>query len=157
MALAEGDKAPEFQTAASNGQKVALKDFRGKKNVVLYFYPKDDTPGCTVEACGFRDKHAALEKTDAVILGVSPDDVASHERFIKKFTLPFTLLSDEDKSIAKAYGVWVKKSMYGKEYMGVARTTFIIGKDGTIEKIFEKVKPDGHNDEVHAFLQSSAS
>lgn len=155
MALAEGNRAPEFQAAVNGSQKIALKDFLGKKRVVLYFYPKDDTPGCTVEACGFRDKHAGLEKTGAVILGVSPDDAASHERFIKKFTLPFTLLSDEDKAIAKAYGVWIKKSMYGKEYMGVARTTFIIGKDGKIEKIFEKVKPDGHNDEVQAFLQSA--
>ena len=156
-ALKEGSKAPDFSLPASNGENVQLKDFKGKKRVVLYFYPKDDTPGCTVEACGFRDKLKPIEAKDTVILGVSPDDVESHNKFIEKFKLPFLLLSDEDKKVCKAYGVWVKKNMYGKEYMGVGRTTFIIGKDGKIEKIFEKVKPDGHNDEILEFLSEPAS
>ncbi len=137
---------------SSEGREITLKEFSGKKKVVLYFYPKDDTPGCTVEACGFRDKYGEFEKRGAVVLGVSPDGAAAHQKFIGKFKLPFTLLCDEEKKTCKAYGVWVKKSMYGKEYMGVARTTFVIGKDGTIEKIFEKVKPDGHNGEVLAAL-----
>ncbi|MBI4431408.1 MAG: thioredoxin-dependent thiol peroxidase [Candidatus Omnitrophica bacterium] len=137
---------------ASNGKNVSLKEFKDKKRVVLYFYPKDDTPGCTVEACGFRDKVKAIEGKESVVLGISPDGVESHNKFIEKFRLPFLLLSDEDTKVCKAYGVWVKKNMYGKEYMGVARTTFIVGKDGKIEKIFEKVKPEGHNDEVIDFL-----
>ena len=156
-ALKEGGKAPEFKLPASNGEDVQLKDFKGKKRVVLYFYPKDDTPGCTVEACGFRDKLKPIESKDTVVLGVSPDNVDSHNKFIEKFKLPFLLLSDEDKKVCKAYGVWVKKSMYGKEYMGVGRTTFVVGKDGKIEKIFEKVKPDGHNDEILEFLSEPAS
>ena len=118
----------------------------------MYFYPKDDTPGCTVEACEFRDNIKKIERSDAVVLGVSPDGVDSHNKFIGKFKLPFLLLSDTEKKICNDYGVWVKKSMYGKEYMGVARTTFIIGKDGKIEKIYEKVKPEGHAAEVLEFL-----
>jgi peroxiredoxin Q/BCP len=153
MALKEGDKAPEFNLPASNGKQVALKDFKGKKRVILYFYPKDDTPGCTVEACGFRDKVKAIESEDAVVLGVSPDGVDSHNKFIEKFNLPFLLLADEEKKTCNDYSVWVKKNMYGKEYMGVARTTFIIGKDGKIEKIYEKVKPEGHNQEILEFLK----
>jgi thioredoxin-dependent peroxiredoxin len=133
-----GSKAPDF-----NG----LKDLKGK-NIVLYFYPKDDTPGCTVEACGLRDSFKEIEKLDAAILGVSPDSAKSHDKFIAKFQLPFTLLPDEDKTICQAYGVWVEKSMYGKKYMGVARTTFIIDRDGKIAKVFEKVKPGGHHQEV---------
>ena len=148
-----GDKAPDFKTLASNGQTVSLKDFKGK-NVVLYFYPKDDTPGCTVEACGFRDSNKLLKAENAVILGVSPDGVKSHEKFIQKFKLPFLLLADEDKKICESYGVWVEKSMYGRKYMGVARETFVIDKDGKIAKIFEKVKPEGHNQEVLEVLQS---
>ena len=143
----EGQKAPEFNLPASNGQDVSLKSLRGKK-VVLYFYPKDDTPGCTVEACGFRDGIKKIEKTNAVVLGVSPDDGKSHNKFIEKFKLPFLLLSDTDKKVCEAYGVWVEKSMYGKTYMGVARTTFIIDENGNIEKVYEKVKPDVHTDEV---------
>ena len=143
-----GDHAPEFTLAASNGQKVSLKDFKGKKNVVLYFYPKDDTPGCTVEACGFRDSIKPIETEDAVVLGVSPDKVGSHEKFIKKFNLPFLLLSDEDHATATDYGVWVEKSMYGRKYMGIERATFVIDKAGTIVKVFEKVKPQGHEQEV---------
>ena len=143
----EGQKAPEFSIPASNGETVSLKGLRGKK-VVLYFYPKDDTPGCTVEACGFRDGIKKIEKTNAIVLGVSPDDVKSHVKFIEKFKLPFLLLSDPDKKVCKAYGVWVEKSMYGKTYMGVARTTFIIDEQGIIEKVYEKVKPDVHTEEV---------
>ena len=155
--LKVGDKAPDFNVPASNGKQISLKDFKGKKRVILYFYPKDDTPGCTVEACGFRDKLKPIESKGAVVLGVSPDDNESHTKFIEKFKLPFLLLSDEDKTVSKAYGVWVKKSMYGKEYMGVARSTFMIGKDGKIEKIFEKVKPEGHNDEIIEFLSEPVS
>ena len=113
-----GDKAPEFTLLASNGQKVSLKDFKGKKNVVLYFYPKDDTSGCTVEACGFRDSIKNIETEDAVVLGVSPDGINSHEKFIKKFGLSFLLLSDEDHKMSTDYGVWIEKSMYGRKYMG---------------------------------------
>ena len=127
---------------------MTLKEFKGKSKVVLFFYPKDNTPGCTVEACGFRDKFKEIEKQGTVLLGVSPDGDKSHQKFITKFSLPFTLLSDEDQSVCKAYEVWVQKSMYGREYMGVARTTFLIDKDGKISHIFEKVKPDGHSAEV---------
>ena len=144
----EGTQAPEFTLPSSTGKDVSLKDFKNKSRVVLYFYPKDDTPGCTVEACAFRDNIKKIERLDAVVLGVSPDAVGAHEKFIKKFKLPFILLSDESKQMLKDYGVWVKKSMYGREYMGVARTSFIIGLDGKIEKVFEKVKPEGHAEEV---------
>jgi len=154
--LKEGDKAPVFELAASSGKKISLKDFAGKKRVVLYFYPKDDTPGCTVEACGFRDSIKKIEGKDAVVLGVSPDNTASHNKFIEKFKLPFILLSDEDKAVCNAFGVWVEKSMYGKKYMGVARSTFIIGKDGKIEKIYEKVKPEVHTQEVLEYLGENA-
>lgn len=154
--LKEGQKAPDFKVPASNGKEIALKDYAGKKRVVLYFYPKDDTPGCTVEACGFRDEYKKIEKENAVVLGVSPDGVPSHNKFIDKFKLPFILLSDEEKKISNSYGVWVKKSMYGREYMGVARTTFIIGKDGKIEKIYPKVKPEGHSQEILEHLKSNA-
>ena len=152
--LKEGVKAPEFSLPASNGKIVSLKDFKGKKRVVLYFYPKDDTPGCTTEACGFRDSIKQVETKDAVVLGISPDGVDSHNRFIQKFKLPFILLSDVEKKTCKDYGVWVKKSFMGKEFMGVARTSFIIGKAGTIEKIYEKVKPEGHAEEILEFLKS---
>ncbi len=148
-----GDHAPDFKTLASSGQEVSLKNFKGK-NIVLYFYPKDDTPGCTVEACGFRDTIKPIEKHEAVILGVSPDGLKSHEKFIQKFNLPFLLLADEDKKICQAYGVWIEKSMYGQKYMGVLRETFIIDKSGKIVRVFEKVKPEGHNKEVLDMLQS---
>ena len=150
--LKEGDPAPEFKALASDGNELALKDFKGKKNVVLYFYPKDDTPGCTVEACGFRDAIKKTESKEAVVLGVSPDNLKSHQKFIEKLNLPFLLLADEDKKICNDYGVWIKKNMYGREYMGVARTTFIIGKDGKIKKIFTKVTPKGHEEEVLSIL-----
>jgi thioredoxin-dependent peroxiredoxin len=149
----EGNKAPDFDLPASNGGNIALKDLKGK-NVVVYFYPKDDTPGCTVEACGLRDSFKEIEKLNAVILGVSPDSVKSHGKFISKFQLPFTLLADENKKMCQDYGVWVEKSMYGKKYMGVARTTFIIDKNGKIAKVFEKVKPEGHNLEIINFLKT---
>lgn len=148
----EGSVAPDFKLPATPGKTVSLSDFKGKKRVVLYFYPKDDTPGCTVEACGFRDKIRSIEDRGAVVLGVSPDAVDSHNKFIEKFKLPFILLSDAEKKVCNGYGVWVKKSMYGREYMGVARTTFIIGKDGRVEKVYEKVKPESHTEEVLSHL-----
>jgi len=154
MVLKIGNKAPAINLPASNGKVVSFKDFEGKRHMVLYFYPKDDTPGCTVEACGFRDQMKSIKKQNAVVLGVSPDGVEKHKKFIKKFNLPFLLLSDEEKKACQAYGVWVEKSMYGRKYMGVARTTFIIAKDLKIEKIFEKVKPKEHTDEVLTFLES---
>ena len=152
MVFKEGTKAPEFTLTSNEGKTVSLADFKGKQRVVLYFYPKDDTPGCTVEACEFRDNIKKIQKLDVIVLGVSPDKVESHNKFIDKFKLPFLLLADTEKKTCNDYGVWVKKSMYGKEYMGVARTTFVIGKDGKIEKIYEKVKPEGHAEEVLAFL-----
>ena|SRR3989338_1524059 len=152
--LKEGDLAPIFSLPDQNGKTVKLSDFKGKKRVILYFYPKDDTPGCTVEACGFRDEYKKIENEDAVIFGVSPDDEASHQKFIQKFSLPFTLLCDKEKEVCQKYGVWVEKNMYGKKYWGVARTTFVIGKAGKIEKIYEKVKPEGHNQEILDFLNA---
>ena len=137
-----GDKAPEFSLVADNGEKISLKDYRGKK-VVLYFYPKDMTSGCTQEACDFRDNIKKIEKKNAVVIGVSPDDTKSHNKFKDKYELPFTLLSDETKTMLNDYGVWQEKSMYGRKYMGVVRTTFIID-----EKIYEKVKVPGHIDEI---------
>ena len=153
--LKEGDKAPDFKALSNEGREVSLKDFKGKSRVILYFYPKDDTPGCTVEACEFRDSIKAVKAQGAVVLGVSPDAPKSHQKFIDKFKLTFPLLSDENKAVCKSYGVWVKKSMYGREYMGVARTTFLIDKDGRIERIFEKVKPAGHAGEVLEVLKSA--
>ena len=154
--LKTGSKAPDFDVPSSEGKNVTLKEFKGKEKVVLFFYPKDNTPGCTVEACGFRDKFKEIKKQGAVLLGVSPDGDKAHQKFVTKFSLPFTLLSDEDQKVCKAYGVWVKKSMYGREYMGVARTTFIIDKDGKIAHVFEKVKPDGHNEEVLEALKTAS-
>ena len=152
--LKVGDRAPDFKLVANNGRIVSLGDYHRQKNIVLYFYPKDDTPGCTIEACGFRDTIQDMHKADTVILGVSPDDLSSHQKFVGKFSLPFLLLSDENKKVCKAYGVWVEKSMYGRKYMGVARTTFVIDRQGKIFQIFEKVKPQGHEAEVLESLQS---
>jgi peroxiredoxin Q/BCP len=149
--LIVGAKAPAFSAPDQSGKVVSLTDFKGKK-VVLYFYPKDDTPGCTTEACSFRDEHSAFLKKGAVVLGVSPDSAKSHTKFIEKFSLPFPLLADEDKAIANAYGVWVEKSMYGKKYMGVERSTFVIGPDGKLLAIYRKVKPAEHTAEVLAGL-----
>ncbi len=146
--IKEGDLAPDFTLAASTGKNISLKNYRGKKNVVLYFYPKDDTPGCTVEACNFRDAIQHIEDKDTVVLGVSPDSVSSHQKFIEKFNLPFLLLSDPEKRMLTDYGVWVEKSMYGRKYMGVERTTFIINKDGKVSKVFKKVQPKSHHEEV---------
>ncbi len=153
MKIKIGDRAPSFSLPDQDGTIVSLKEFFKQKNIVLYFYPKDDTPGCTVEACGFRDEIKSFEKIDAVVLGVSPDSVEKHTKFIAKFQLPFTLLSDEQKKTCQDYGVWVEKSMYGRKYMGVARSTFIIGKDGKIKNIFEKITPQGHNQEVLSALK----
>jgi peroxiredoxin Q/BCP len=149
--LIVGAKAPAFSAPDQSGKLVSLSDFKGKK-VVLYFYPKDDTPGCTTEACSFRDEHSAFQKKGAVVLGVSPDSAKSHAKFIKKFTLPFTLLADEGHKIAEAYGVWVEKSMYGKTYMGVERSTFVIDAQGKLSAVYRKVKPAEHTAEVLAGL-----
>ncbi len=146
--LREGDLAPDFALAANTGKTISLHDFRGKQAVVLYFYPKDDTPGCTIEACGFRDTFAAYEKAGAVVLGVSFDNLTSHKKFADKFSLPFPLLSDESQAVSKAYGVYKLKKMYGKEYWGIERTTFVIDKQGRIAKIYPKVKVDEHHHEV---------
>ena len=138
-----GDAAPDFTAPTDGGGSVRLKDLRGKQ-VVLYFYPKDNTPGCTTESCDFRDAHAKFEAKDAVILGVSPDSVKSHDKFKQKFELPFALISDEDHKIAEAYGVWQEKSMYGRKYMGIQRSTFVIDEKGKIAAIYDKVKVNGH-------------
>lgn len=146
-----GDKAPEFKLKNDAGEEIALKDFKGK-NVVLYFYPKDDTPGCTKEACDFRDLQKKFDKKNAVIIGVSPDSVDSHVKFKKKYGLPFYLLSDPDKKMLESYGVWKEKSMYGRKYMGVERTTILIDAAGKIDKIFPKVSVTGHVDEVFSSI-----
>ena len=150
--LKVGEPAPEVSLQSDKGETVSLADFRDKQAVVLYFYPKDDTPGCTKEACSFRDLSAEFAEKGAVILGVSPDDVKSHVKFRDKFSLPFPLLADVGADVAQRYGVWKEKSMYGKTYMGVERTTVVIGKDGTIKKVFPNVKVDGHVEEVLAAL-----
>jgi thioredoxin-dependent peroxiredoxin len=150
--IAEHTVAPHFTVATDDGTELTLSSLLGR-NVVLYFYPKDDTPGCTVEACELRDAFPRFSKSNAVILGVSPDTVASHQKFKKKFELPFTLLADTDHAIAEAYGVWVEKSMYGKKYWGVQRATFVIDKKGTVAKVYPKVKPEGHAAEVEAELK----
>ena len=143
----EGKKAPLFTLENQDGEKISLNDFTGK-NVVLYFYPKDNTSGCTKEACNFRDDFPKFGKVKAVILGVSPDSVQSHKKFSAKYKLPFDLLSDEEKQVLEKYGVWKEKSMYGRKYMGVERSTFVIDKTGKVMKIFRKVKVENHNDEV---------
>jgi peroxiredoxin Q/BCP len=145
--LKEGTTAPAFKTKDANGESVSLKDFRGQK-VVLYFYPKDDTPGCTKEACSFRDAFSKFKKQGIAVLGVSPDSEASHKKFAVKYKLPFTLLADTDRAIAEAYGVWGEKKFMGRTYMGVYRTTFLIDEKGKIKKVFEKVKPEEHGGEV---------
>jgi peroxiredoxin Q/BCP len=150
--LKVGEPAPSVSLQSDKGETISLDDFKGKQAVVLYFYPKDDTPGCTKEACSFRDLSAEFAEKDAVILGVSPDDVKSHVKFRDKFTLPFPLLADLGAEVAQKYGVWVEKNMYGKKYMGVERTTVVIGKDGLVKKVFPKVAVDGHVEEVLAAL-----
>lgn len=151
LTLREGDPAPPFTAETSGGARVSLADFAGQ-HVILYFYPKDDTPGCTKEACGFRDAYAQFQQRGAVILGVSTDPVKSHDKFVKKFELPFPLLADTDKKIVEAYGVWGEKSFMGRKYMGTHRVTFLIGPDGRIRKIWPTVKPEEHPAEVLAEL-----
>ena len=146
--LAEGDRAPQFTLLDEKGNTVALRDFKGEKVVVLYFYPKDMTPGCTAEAQGFRDVKGRFSRAGAVILGVSPDSAESHQKFCSKQKINFPLLVDEGHKVASQYGVWKRKSMYGKTYYGNERTTFVIDKSGRIAKVFPKVKVEGHADEV---------
>ncbi len=152
--LAEGRKAPAFNLPASTGGKLSLKDFRDHHHVVLYFYPKDMTSGCTKEACSFRDLRGEFEQADAVILGVSMDDLASHEKFVNKEGLNFPLLSDPDGKVCTAYGVYKEKSMYGRTYMGIERTTVVIDKRGVIRRVYPKVKVARHADEVLEFVKS---
>ena len=155
MNLNINDKAPEFTVQDENGKEISLNSLRGKV-VVLYFYPRADTPGCTVQACAFRDTYKQMQKTGAVLLGVSPDTPKAQKKFQDKFQLPFSLLADADKKVADSYGVLQEKNMYGKKVMGIARTTFIIGPAGKIQHIFPKVKPEGHALEVLAYLAESA-
>ncbi len=153
MPVEEGSDAPDFSLISDSGETVSLSALKGTP-VVLYFYPKDNTPGCTKQACGIRDAWGEFERRGAVVLGVSPDSEKSHVAFKQKFDLPFTLLADPDHATAEAYGVWVEKSMYGKTYMGVERSTFVIGADGTVTKVMRKVKPEAHADDVRAALGS---
>ncbi len=145
--LKEGDKAPDFTAKDQNGRTISLSDYTGK-DVILYFYPKDDTPGCTAEACNFRDNYHALQQQGYIVLGVSTDDETSHQKFASKYQLPFTLISDDEKKIVEAYGVWVEKNMYGKKYMGTARKTFVIDKEGKIRKILNKVDTANSSQQV---------
>jgi thioredoxin-dependent peroxiredoxin len=147
LTLKEGDRAPAFDAATQHDHRVALADFKGK-HVVLYFYPKDDTPGCTKEACAFREEFSALRKKGAIVIGVSADSEKSHAEFAQKFSLPFPLLADTDKAIVQAYGVWGEKSFMGRKYQGIHRVTFLIGPDGKIRKIWPAVKPETHATEV---------
>ncbi|WLR51277.1 thioredoxin-dependent thiol peroxidase [Bacillus tianshenii] len=156
MAVEPGQKAPDFTMPASNGEDVSLSDFKGK-NVVLYFYPKDMTPGCTTQACDFRDKHESFGELDAVILGVSPDPIDRHHKFIEKHDLPFLLLADEDHKLAEEYGVWQLKKNFGKEYMGIVRSTFIIDKEGNLVKEWRKVRVKGHVEEALEYIKENMS
>lgn len=154
MALEEGKKAPAFSLKDEAGKTVKLSDFAGK-HVVLYFYPKDNTPGCTTEACDFRDGHSKLRQAGAVVLGVSPDSEKSHQKFIEKHGLPFQLLVDEDHAVAEKYGAWGEKSLYGRKFMGIIRSTVLIGPDGKVVKAWPKVKVAGHVDDVLEALGSA--
>jgi len=151
LKLKEGDAAPGFSASTNGGGHIALSDLKGR-DVILFFYPRDDTPGCTKEVCAFRDQFAEFKKRGAVVLGVSIDPVKSHDKFVEKFRLPFTLLADEDHRIVEAYGVWGQKSFMGRKYLGTHRVTFLIGPDGTIKKIWPLVKPEEHAAEVLAAL-----
>ncbi|MGE6258244.1 thioredoxin-dependent thiol peroxidase [Heyndrickxia sporothermodurans] len=153
MTVQVGELAPDFALEASNGETVKLSDFKGKKHIVLYFYPKDMTPGCTTEACDFRDKHESFEELDAVILGVSPDPIKQHQKFIEKHGLPFLLLVDEEHKVAEQFEVWKLKKNFGKEYMGIERSTFIINKEGELVKEWRKVKVNGHVEEALTFIK----
>lgn len=146
-----GDRAPDFTLPAADGKKIRLGEFKGRK-VVLYFYPKDDTPGCTREACSFQENSGQLKKKGAVVLGVSADSIESHAKFAQKYDLGFPLLSDENKEVCKKYGIWKEKSLYGRKFMGIERTTFVIDEKGTVQNIFPKVRVDGHTNEVLAVL-----
>ena len=148
------DKAPEFTLPDQNGEEISLKQYRGKY-VVLYFYPRADTPGCTIEACEFRDAYKKMQKSGAILLGISPDTSKAQNKFAEKFDLPFTLLADADKKVANAYETVKEKNMYGKKVMGVARMTFIIGPEGKIIHIFDKVKPEGHAEQVLEYLKGT--
>jgi len=150
--LKEGSKAPDFTAADQAGRKVKLSSFRGEKNVVLYFYPKDMTPGCTTEACDFKDQHKKFK--DTVVLGVSIDSAERHQKFIDKYDLPFDLIADTDQKVVNKYGVWQEKSLYGRKFMGIVRSTFVIDKTGVIRKIFPKVKVKGHVSEVLDVLKT---
>jgi peroxiredoxin Q/BCP len=154
MPISANQKAPEFSLKDDTGKTVSLSDFRGRP-VILYFYPKDDTPGCTTEACAFRDDYSAYQEAGALILGVSPDSVKSHVKFKEKFGLPFPLLADEDHKVCELYGAWGPKKFMGREYDGVLRTTFIIDAEGNIARVFENVKPAGHSAEILAALKSA--
>ena len=154
MAIEIGKTAPDFELESSNGEKVKLSDYRGK-NVVLYFYPKDMTPGCTTQACDFRDQHQNFADVNAVVLGVSPDPLIRHEKFIEKHGLPFLLLADEDHEAAEAYGVWKLKKNFGKEYMGIERSTFIIDQEGKLVKEWRKVKVNGHVEEALEYIREN--
>jgi len=147
-----GKPAPDFTLPSTSGESVSLRQFKGKKTVILYFYPKDETPGCTREACDFRDHHGDLEKQGVVVLGVSTDGLESHRHFIDKHQLPFTLLADEDAAVSKMYGVYKQKNLYGKKYMGIERTTFIIDRTGRVAQIYPKVKVDGHIQNLLEFV-----
>ncbi|WP_102693973.1 thioredoxin-dependent thiol peroxidase [Rummeliibacillus pycnus] len=154
MTMLEGLNAPLFSLVNEKGETVSLANFKGEKSVVLYFYPKDMTPGCTTEACDFRDAYQDFSELDAVILGVSPDDENKHVKFIEKHGLPFSLLVDSDHAVAEAYGVWKLKKMYGREYMGIERSTFLINKEGIVEKEWRKVRVKNHIEEVLTYLRS---
>jgi thioredoxin-dependent peroxiredoxin len=153
--IAEGAPAPDFTLTSDGGETVTLSQFRGR-TVVLYFYPKDDTPGCTRQACGIRDAWDEFERSGAVVLGISPDNARSHAKFREKYGLPFALLADEDHAVAEGYGVWVEKKFAGKRYMGVERSTFVIDPDGNVAEVMRRVKPNGHADQVLAALAAGA-
>ena len=151
--LSEGDPAPDFELESDDGETVRLSDLRGTQ-VVLYFYPKDDTPGCTTQACGVRDAWGEFEQAGAVVLGVSPDSVSSHAKFKERYGLPFRLLADSDHAVADEYGVWGEKKFMGRTFMGVSRSTFVIAEDGTLKRVMHDVKPDTHADQVLETLRS---
>lgn len=153
--LAPGEIAPDFTLPKSGGGELTLSDLRGRA-VIVYFYPKDDTSGCTRQACDLRDSHVAITRSDAIVLGVSPDSVSSHDRFIAKYGLPFTLLSDSDHRVSEMYGAWTQRSMYGKRYMGIQRSTYLIGPDGRIEHVWPNVKAPEHAEQVLAALATES-
>ena len=152
--IEQGDLAQDFTLTSDKGETVALSSFLGKSNVVLYFYPKDNTSGCTKEACSFRDYHLEISKNDTVVLGISPDSITSHQRFVDRHDLNFTLLSDPEHEVAEAWGVWGENKMYGKTYFGIIRSTFVIDKNGVVAKAFRKVRVSGHVEEVVGVLNS---